>query len=340
MIKEITPSAKYGIIREMMCRKGNKLKIKQLCEISGVSRSGYYEWIKAEPLRQEREKQDMADFNEIVKAYQYRGYDKGGRGIQMRLLRHSPPILMNLKKVCRLMRKYGLKCPIRKANPYRRMMKAIKENSCAKNVLNREFKTHGIRTVLLTDITYLKRQDGEFSYLSAIMDACTKEILAYMVSPSIAADFVLDTVKQLLANHGAELKTDALLHSDQGSHYTSHKFTELLKNNELRRSMSRRANCWDNAPQESFFGHMKEETDISGCFTNDDVKDVIDDWIDYYNNERYQWDLAKLSPCEYYGYISTGVYPLPFPPPGLHGRAGAKGSGQPKRVADCEATDG
>ena len=315
MILNAPPSAKYEIIHEMTDRDCNLLNIKQLCEIAGVSRSGYYEWLKAEPLRQEREEKDRADFEQILKAYQYRGYDKGGRGIQMRLLRHDPPALMNLKKVYRLMRKYNLKCPIRKANPYRRMLKAIRENNYAKNLLNREFKLHGVRTILLTDITYLKRKDGGFSYLSAIMDAGSKEILAYAVSPSIALDFVLETVERLMANHGGELNTDALLHSDQGSHYTSHKFIELLKNSELRRSMSRRANCWDNAPQESFFGHMKEEVDLSQCETHEQIAAVIDDWIDYYNYERYQWDLAKLAPREYYEYVTNGVYPLPFPPP-------------------------
>ena len=79
--------------------------------------------------------------------------------------------------------------------------------------------------------------------------------------------------------------------------------------------MSRRANCWDNAPQESLFGHMKDEIDTSGCFTNEDIDRVIGDWIDYYNNDRYQWDLAKLSPREYFKYVITGVYPLPFPLP-------------------------
>ena len=315
MILKVSPSNKYEIIRDMTERDGNMLKIQQLCEISEVSRSGYYAWLKAEPSRQKREKQDAADFEEILKAYKYRGYNKGGRGIQMRMLRHDPPVLMNLKKVYRLMHKYGLKCPIRKANPYRRMMKAIRENNYANNLLNREFKSCGVRSVLLTDITYLKRLDGSFSYLSAIMDAGSKEILAYVVSPSLAIDFVLETVELLIANHGHELKLNTLFHSDQGSHYTSHKLTEVLENHALRRSMSRRANCWDNAPQESFFGHMKEEIDISGCVTNDDVKAIISDWIDYYNNERYQWALAKLSPREYYGYVTTGIYPLLFSPP-------------------------
>jgi len=314
MIVKSSPSAKYEIVYEMVNQDGNLMNVKQLCEIAGVSRSGYYAWLKAEPTRLERETRDRADFAEILKAYKYRGYDKGGRGIHMRLLRHEPGVLMNLKKIYRLMRKYGLKCPIRKANPYRRMMNALKTNSTAPNILNREFKAHGVRAALLTDISYLKRTDGGFSYLSAIMDAGSKEILAHVVSSSLEIDFVLETVEQLITKHGGELKTDALLHSDQGSHYTSHKFIELLKNKELRQSMSRRANCWDNAPQESFFGHMKEEIDLSHCTTHDGIAAVIDDWINYYNNDRYQWDLAKLSPREYYEYTITGVYPLSFPP--------------------------
>lgn len=314
MIINASPAAKYEIVYEMINRDRNLMNIKQLCEIAGISRSGYYAWLKAEPLRREREIRDRADFEEILKAYGYRGYDKGGRGIHMRLLQHDPPVRMNLKKIYRLMRKYNLKCPIRKANPYRRMMSALRTSNTAQNLLNREFKAHGARAVLLTDITYLKRQDGGFSYLSAIMDAGTKEILAYVVSSSLEIDFVLETLEQLIVNHGGELKTDALLHSDQGSHYTSHKFVELLKNKELRQSMSRRANCWDNSPQESLFGHMKDEINLSQCKTHEQIAAVIDDWIDYYNNERYQWDLAKLSPREYYDYVVLGEYPLPFTP--------------------------
>jgi len=312
MMMNASPNIKFEIMHEMTSKSGNLLNIKQLCDIAGVSRSGYYAWQKSEWLRQEREKQDEADFDKILKAYRFRSYDKGGRGIYMRLLRGKPPVIMNLKKIYRLMRKFNLKCPIRKPNPYRRMLKALRENNYAKNLLNREFKDHGVRSILLTDITYLKRLDGQFSYLSAIMDAGSKEILAYVVSPSLEIDFVLETVTLLIINHGSELKTDVLFHSDQGSHYTSYKLIELLNDSKLRCSMSRRGNCWDNAPQESFFGHMKEEIDISKCVTNEDVKKVIDDWIDYYNNDRYQWNLAKLAPREYYEYVVTGVYPLEF----------------------------
>lgn len=119
------------------------------------------------------------------------------------------------------------------------------------------------------------------------------------------------TVKQLFEKHGATIKTNkTICHSDQGIHYTSIDFQKLLKDKGLRQSMSRRGNCWDNAPQESFFGHMKDEIDISRCNTFNDLKAVIDDYIDYYNNERYQWDLAKLSPSEYYQYWLSDIYPI------------------------------
>ena len=136
------------------------------------------------------------------------------------------------------------------------------------------------------------------------------QILAYQLSSSLAVDFVLDTVKQLLREYPELLNATAWLHSDQGCHYTSIAFRNLLKDGTLRQSMSRRGNCWDNAPQESFFGHMKDEIDLSECKNFSQVKTIIDDWMDYYNNDRYQWQLAKLSPNEYYQYITTGVYPL------------------------------
>lgn len=124
---------------------------------------------------------------------------------------------------------------------------------------------------------------------------------------------MLETVKQLVENHGDELATDVILHSDQGCHYTSVSFRELVRHKQLRQSMSRKGNCWDNAPQESFFGHMKDEirNDLKKCRSFQDICALLDEQIRYYNAERYQWDLAKLSPNEFYGYITTGIYPLP-----------------------------
>lgn len=306
-----TAREKYGIIQEMIERDNNLLNISWLCEIAGVSRSGYYNWMGGgKSNSDEREKQDQADFEVILKAYKHRGYDKGARSIYMRLL-HDRTV-MNIKKIRRLMKKYNLKCPIRKANPYRRMAKAIKTDSIAKNEVNRNFRQEP-RKVILTDITYLFYGNGSKAYLSVMKDAYTKQILSYVASESLEVDFVLETVNQLIKNYGKEInkiKTEAYIHSDQGCHYTSIPFRQLLKDKNLRQSMSRKGNCWDNAPQESFFGHMKDEINISSCNTFSEVKTVIDDYMDYYNTERYQWDLAKLSPDEYYQYSITGNYPL------------------------------
>ena len=313
------PEVKFKLINEMISRDNNLLNIEWLCEIAGVSRSGYYRWLKAAPTRDARDKRDEVDFAIVESAYQYRGYDKGARGIHMRLLREDPSVVMNVKKIRRLMTKFGLNCPIRQANPYRRMMKALRTNKVAPNIVDRKFRLYGARSVLLTDITYIPHGNGRFTYLSVIMDACTRQALAHECSDSLEVDFVLETVRKLMANHGDSLNLGekTLFHSDQGGHYTSYALSDLLNDFGLRQSMSRRANCWDNAPQESFFGHMKDEISVKGC-THDLICAIIDDWMDYYNNERYQWDLAKLSPNEYYSWLTTGIYPLggaaPEPP--------------------------
>lgn len=315
---QAAPEVKFAIIHNAVMQKENQLQIDKMCELAGVSRSGYYRWCAAATSREARDDADRKDFNLILEAYQYRGYDKGYRGIHMRLLHMG--IIMNPKKIRRLMHKFGLKCPIRKVNPYRQMVKALQTSIVAPNIVNRDFVSRGARKVLLTDITYLSYGDRKRCYLSTILDACTHEILAYCLSESLRVNFVLDTVDKLLAEHGATLDDTTLVHSDQGCHYTSNAFIQKLKNAEFVQSMSRRGNCWDNAPQESFFGHMKDHIKerVEKLESFSTVKAQVDDYIDYYNNDCGQWDLLKLSPTEYFRYLQTGIYPLPvWQPRGL-----------------------
>ena len=300
---------KYEIIHTAIHKDNNLLSISRLCEIAGVSRSGYYAWLEAAPTREAREEADRRDFEIILIAYRFRGYAKGARGIFMRLLHTGQK--MNLKKIRRLMKKYGLKCPYRGPNAYRQMAKAIKTNATFPNLVNRRFDKDGVRKILLTDITYIF-YDGGVCYLSTILDAFTREILAYELSLNLEVSFVLKTVDDLIAAHGSTMDDTTIIHSDQGCHYTSKAFIQKLKDNQFVQSMSRKGNCWDNAPQESFFGHMKDEIkyEIAMMKTFDEVKAKIDDWIDYYNNDRYQWELSKLSPKEFYQYAITGIYPI------------------------------
>lgn len=284
------------------------MSIEELCKWAQVSRSGFYKYLNRIKAPNNREINDRNDFELILKAYNHRSYKKGSRTIFMRLLRDGHPMSRN--KIRRLMNKYGLVCPIRKPNPYKQAIKALEENAVVSNIVKRHFKDMGPRYVILTDITYLFYGNCKKCYVSVMKDAYTNEILGYAVSSSMEEDFVLDTVKMCMSNHKHEIPQNALIHSDQGIHYKAYSFKQLLHDCELRQSMSMKANCWDNAPQESFFGHMKDEIDITSCNIFDDVKKIIDDYIDYYNNDRPQWDLAYLTPSEYYNYSITGQYPI------------------------------
>ena len=195
------PSVKFELISQMVAKDNNQMTVTELCAIAHVSRSGYYRWVDAAPIRAEREEADRADFELILWAYQKRGYTKGARGIYMCLLHKDPMVIMNLKKIRRLMDKYGLVCPVRKANPYRRMAKALKTSNVAQYLLDRKFREFGPRMVLLTDITYIP-YNGTFAFLSTILDAFTKQILSYVLSDSLEVDFVLETVNQLIEKHG------------------------------------------------------------------------------------------------------------------------------------------
>lgn len=275
-----------------------------LCKIASVSRSGYYNYfsITSQNRRIERNKQDEHVKEVILKAYNFKGRKKGARQIKMTLAGEYD-IAYNLKRIRRIMKKYGILCPIRKANPYRRMMKATQEHRVLPNLLNRNFKQNIPGKVLLTDITYLSYGHGNRAYLSTIKDGSTNEILAYQVSDRLTLDIATDTIQALKKNRKIKLSKDAFVHSDQGAHYTSPVFQKLVKKSGLGQSMSRRGNCWDNAPQESFFGHFKDEAYIKKCNTLEELKSEIKQYMIYYNHYRYQWNLKKMTPVQYRNHL-------------------------------------
>lgn len=247
-----------------------------MIKFAGVSKSGYYGYFKQTESKLVKELKDEEDFENIMKAYRFKGYNKGARGIKM-TLENQHNITMNLKKIRRLMKKFNLVCPIRKANPYRRMAKALKTSHVAPNKLERKFKDGNPNQIFLTDITYLTYDMNKRAYLSGIKDGVTNEIHAYKLSKSLDITFVEDTMSQLEV---IQLDPNPLINSDQGAHYTSHVFQRCLKTLGIEQSMSRRGNCWDNAPIESFFGHMKDEINLVDCKTFKEVKKTIDDYVD------------------------------------------------------------
>lgn len=288
----------FKLIQSIILRFNNKNIVSHLCKVSGVSRSGYYRYLNTKDLRLQRDKSDEKVRDNILKAFNYKGYKKGSRTIKMTLEKRYN-IIYSRKRIQRIMKKFNIICPIRRANPYKRIAKATKEHTVVPNLLNRNFKQKVPGKVLLTDITYMPYGNNQMAYLSTIKDGSTNEILAYNLSNKITLDIATDTIHKLMEKRSFTLHKDAFIHSDQGSHYTSPKFQKLLKNYRLGQSMSRRGNCWDNAPQESFFGHMKDEIDYKNCMTLSQLEKVISKYMKYYNNHRYQWNLKKLTPVEY-----------------------------------------
>ena len=183
-------SAQYFRINpKLILKYNNKNMICHLCEISGVSRSGYYNHLKSEDKRYTRERKDIELKEIILKAFDHRGYKKGSRSIKM-VLEQEFNMIINRKCIQRIMRKYNIKCPIRKANPYRRMMKATREHTVVPNILNREFKQGIAGKVLLTDITYMPYGASCMAYLSTIKDTSTNEILAYHFSNRLTLELL------------------------------------------------------------------------------------------------------------------------------------------------------
>lgn len=297
MTGKISPTLVFQLIERVIQNHNLSGVTSHLCEIAGVSRSGYYRFLNTHEIRRTRDEKDATDFNIIKKAYDFKGYSKGSRGIYM-ALKNVFGVVFNLKKIQRLMRKFKLICPIRKSNPYKRIAKATKEHSVVPNLLQRRFKEGNPAQILLTDITYIPFR-GRFAYLSVIKDSISNEILAYHLSKNIKLEIVLKTLDKLIQNHGERLDPKVMIHSDQGSHYTSPNFQKRLRQANIIQSMSRRGNCWDNAPMESFFGHMKDEVIFNEYESFDEVQTAVDNYVEYYNNDRYQWNLKKLTPVLY-----------------------------------------
>lgn len=280
--------------------RDNNLKnvVSYLCASAGVSRSGYYNYLSNESKRERREEIDIKVRDDILMAISFRGYKKGSRSIKM-LLEDKFGICYNRKRIMRIMRKYNIVCPIRRKK-YK--YKVTKEHKVCKNYLQREFKQNVPGKVMLTDISYLQYGNAKTAYLSTILDASTNEILSFKVRENMKLDLVISTLNELKDNQFVHFD-DGMIHSDQGWNYTNPQFRIRAAEMGLQQSMSRRGNCWDNAPQESFFGHLKDEVDIKHCNTFDELHTLISDYIDYYNNDRYQWNLNKMTPIQYRNYL-------------------------------------
>jgi putative transposase len=204
----------------------------------------------------------------------------------------------NLKKIVRIKKKFDLKTAIRKKNIYRASFKRGEEHTVFPNLLEQNFNPASSETHLSTDITEFHYEKGQKAYLSAVKNLRTKEIVSFEVAARPTIDMVTLNLDKYLKSFSQKQKTKILIHSDQGAHYTSTQYRYLLEKHKVTQSMSRKGNCLDNSPIESFFGHLKDEVDYKACKSFKELKKKIKKYIIYYNTERPQWGLKRKTPAE------------------------------------------
>ena len=263
-----------------------------LCALAGVGRSGYYKWLKTSDLPDK----DYDDYVKIKEAFDKGKGKLGWRSIKMRLPE------MNHKKIQRIMRKYALVTKVRRRNPYKAIMKKRLEHRIFPNKLERRFHQIVPFKIFCTDITYLPFLKG-FAYLSVVKDVASGEVVAWNASLYLDMPLVVETVSNMPQN----LSQDAMIHSDQGFHYTNPSFIEIVKETGMVQSMSGKGNCIDNAPVESFFGHMKDELEYQSSKSFKELYLKIREYMRYYNCERKQWTKKKMAPVEYRNHLLTQI---------------------------------
>jgi putative transposase len=264
--------------------------------VAQVGRSSFYKW------KGQDRKVCLYDENLIEQMFINKKSKAGARKIRMYLQRDCG-VVFNLKKIRRIMKLRGLLVKIRK----RKQSFFNLRNSVHKvlpNRLNQKFKVAKASKVLSTDITYLLYNNSDKAYLSAVKDLGTKEIVQHSISKNPDVSLVVNGLSDYLKKLPKFKKKRMIIHSDQGVHYTSDSYRWLLKKNGIKQSMSRKGNCLDNAPIESFFGHFKDESEYKNCKSFEELKNEVDKYINYYNNERPQWGLKGKTPVEHRGLIS------------------------------------
>lgn len=269
---------------------------------TGIPRSSFYEILRNDDygnFYQKKNQQDEEDAEVIRSVIAYKGFDKGARQIYMDM-QDITGVQFGMKKIYRLMHKYGIETSIRRKRNYRQAVKLLMKRNTKPNLLKRRFRLFEPNEVRLTDVTYLDYGNGKRAYGSASKDPVTGRLIDYTISESNDLNLVMTTLDHISKQ---PLLPGAILHSDQGALYLTDTFQNKVKETGMKESMSKRGNCWDNAPQESFFGHFKDEANYRECTTLDELRQICSEYMYYYNNERHQWNLNRMTPVQYEKYL-------------------------------------
>jgi len=267
-----------------------KYTVTAILSALGVPRSSYYRWM-AEDLLPVLAVEEEA----IIELCKKTNYRNGHRKIKA-LLKKEYQIKLNRNTVQKIMQKHHLQCRVK---PKRKWKSQGESVMVTPNMLERNFTASEPNQKWVTDITYLQYGSATL-YLSTIMDLFNNEIVAYKIYDHQQTPLVIDTLNEALIRRGNP--EGVIVHSDQGSVYTSYAYQEFMKRNHLVGSMSRRGNCWDNAVIESYHSNLKTEEFQYVKFnsiSNVRVVEKVDAYLQHYNEERIQEKLGYLTPKEF-----------------------------------------
>ena len=266
-------------------RHKDKYSISEMCLFFNVSRSGYYDYVK----RMEIPAKDLPLAEKIKECQAKHGKTYGYRRVHIWLERQG--IHHNPKTILRVMQKYNLLSEVRRKK-YHNYGNVLHKYD---NLLDRDFSADRPNQKWVTDISYIKTQQGTL-YLSVIRDLYDNSIVAYKTGTEQNINLVLSTIRA--AKKKEKVTAELQLHSDQGFQYTSQAYFNLTKSYGITPSMSRRGNPYDNAMAENFFSILKTECIYQTKLqTYEDARILISEYIHFYNNERIQLK-TKLTPLE------------------------------------------
>ncbi|MBF0384202.1 MAG: IS3 family transposase [Magnetococcales bacterium] len=270
----------------------NKFSVLRMCSVFQVSSSGYYEWRGRPPSKRTIENQRLGAKVKEIFINNRRVY--GTRRIQEELLEDGENV--SRYRIGKLMSQQNMKCKTKKK--FKVTTDSNHDFPVAPNLLDKKFDVQHPDQVYVGDITYIPTSEG-WLYLAVFIDLYSRMVVGWSMSNRINAKLTCDSL--LMAIWKRKPSQGLMVHSDRGSQYASHKFQGLLKTHSYVCSMSRKGNCWDNAPAESFFHTLKTElVNLSQYKTREEAKKDIFEYIEvFYNRQRRHSTIGYLSPLAY-----------------------------------------
>jgi putative transposase len=263
-----------------------------ICQVLNVSASGYYAWVDR-PLSKWAREEGRLEV-EIRAAHKRTRQVYGAEKLQRDLAEHD--IRVGICRIKRIRRKLGIRC--KQKRKFKATTNSRHTLPVAENILEQQFKVAAPNKVWVSDITYVPTDEG-WLYVAAHKDLFSADIVGYAMGERLTRNLVSQSLFKAIA---AKRPLEGLIHhSDRGSQYCSHEFRNILEQYGLTASMSRKGNCYDNAPMESFWGTLKQELVHHRRYRSrqEAIRDITEYIEIFYNRQRRQARLGFLSPVVY-----------------------------------------